>query len=126
MAEQLRELDAAVAERVMDAPCNCDRTPDGSIWCRRHGKGEGVGAAFYSKRIEAAMQVVEKMREQDQDLEVEMHTGKDKWIVSFAADRMDGAGYQYIGEGAAATTLPEAICRAALKAVEEQNRSNSA
>lgn len=70
----------------------------------------------YSTSIAAAMEVVEKLRELDQDAEVEIVSAADAWGCTFAADRMDGAGFQQLGQSYD-TSLPIAICRAALKAV---------
>lgn len=115
-----RELDAAVAERVMGFMPRVDLALFAITDARggfTHSKdGDDWHLPCYSELTEAAMLIVEKMREWDKELEVEIHTSGDKWFVAFAADRMDGKGYQDIGEGAEAVTLPLAICHAALSA----------
>lgn len=107
-ALQGRELDAAVAERVMDDPCNCERTPDGSQWCRRHGTGKGIGAKAYSSDIRAAMDVVDRMRQLQCELEIA--SDRELWTVEtwLRFERSYGKGKQLTAR-VAAETLAEAI-----------------
>lgn len=110
-----RELDRAVAKalgcRVRGTPehprCGCDQN--------RHNDPEWPSdLAFYSTDLEAAWEVIEALSMPDG--------------VSFGVLRMfDGEweAYTYSEDGgldveAEAPTAPEAICRAALKAVEEK------
>lgn len=110
-----RELDAAVAERVMNIMCNCERTPDGSKWCRRHGTDERVGAPFYSSSIEAAMMVVEKLRSQGYQFVLSNRLNNQIWQVDLSLWE-DGVNYTTKRWQAFADTLPLAICRVALTA----------
>lgn len=109
-----RELDAAVAEHVMNVVCNGERTPDHSKWCSRHGTGERVGAPFYSTDIAAAMEVVEKLRH---TYGVEINGAPDGagWWVTFESKVFRLAA-------AAGPDLPDVICRAALQAVNAPAR----
>jgi len=104
-----RELDAAVATHVMNIACSMDRTPDHSKWCNRHGMGERVGAPFYSRDIDRAMEVVEKMRSDGWSFACTLYEGKLPY-ASFCK------GTAASSRNAEAETLPEAICRAALQA----------
>lgn len=99
-----RELDALVAEKVMGLDCSwrCV-TLDGT------GRDRGPARRIkpYSTNIDAAWEVVEKLKENHT---VNIHGYSDGWEVGL------------IGPGSAAVdgqaeTAPHAICLAALKAV---------
>lgn len=124
MSEQLsgRALDLAVAERVMGFdrltaridPMNRDGEP-------QYYMGYPLGHDFapvYSQSIEAAMQVVENMREQGWSITLtddDDRSGDHTWFVEFTKH---DAKYFLTGE-AADNELPVAICRAALEALRE-------
>lgn len=108
-----RELDAVIAQRVIDILCDGERTPDDSIWCHRHGKGATVGTKHYSSDIAAAMEVVERFRERGLGVAIADNMGKAPWEVRFVNDPTVGG--TFVGEG---DTLPLAICRAALESVK--------
>jgi hypothetical protein len=104
------ELDRAVAERVMG-----NTLPE--VWSDptvgpSHGDPGGyrIGVRPYSSSIEAAMQVVEKMRERHWCISIlnQFHEGP-RWYASFEA--VEREAY------ASDDSLPTAICRAALAAI---------
>jgi hypothetical protein len=105
-----RELDACVAEKVM----GWKRTPYeyGDHWNDHSGKYLGCGyqdlVPPYSSDIAAAHRVVEKMLADGHLIGIshDYLLSDDKWVVEFAAGPCDGE----------ATTLPLAICIAALRA----------
>ena len=90
------ELDIKVAEQIMER-ANGDPIPQ------------------YSNDIVAAMQVVEKLRERHH-FELATFQNKDVavWMVSVGLS--SGHGFRF----AMSASLPEAICRAALAAVEKK------
>ncbi len=102
-----RELDAQVAEKVMGY---------GKVTYDKHGNlivtnpPSGVGTRYlmcYSTSIAAAWLVVEKMIAQVRNVRVQYSTGYGTYMCHVT--RPDVC--------VTATTAPEAICRAALKAV---------
>lgn len=127
-----RNLDAAVAERIMgwaNVESGC-YTPIGQEWCGDDPEGTGgfnrTGRKIiprYSERIADAMEVVEKMWQAD--WQVEMVNGHKLntlitdnvqiWYVRFINNENDMDNWS-----AEAATLPEAICRTALAALENK------
>lgn len=135
--DDLRELDKRVAHEVMGlVPCDSWRRTNlgsagGPVLMRdggcEHGDGSSCyprleiasihgpigGVPRYSTRINLAMKVVEKMRERDWRVSIMNNAGAEKsdleWSVDFARGRIVNR---------MAATLPEAICRAALAAME--------
>lgn len=107
-----RELDAIVAEKVMGigntflSRCN---DPGETAYLDDQGLYRLV--PHYSTDIAAAWGVVERMR--DDDWRVDLWVDEDGWWVRFT--RFLQVGYE------CADTAPEAICRAALKAMEADN-----
>lgn len=124
-----RELDAEVAERVMGialtrAPliprsvsASSVFTDDGAdAWRQAYPDSIAVSVLrYYSTDISAAMEVVEKLREQKWDIQMSSDDESLTWQVMLDArtvtDRLLLAEHK-------SDSLPEAICRAALKAVE--------
>ena len=103
-----RELDVAIAKRVMETPLRGDGTPwPGNV-------------LPYSSSIEAAMQVVEKFKEEN--VVLALLPSERRWRVSitpvdFEPERSCGCKNSraiYYSQ-----SLPYAICRAALAAIEE-------
>jgi len=123
-----RELDAAVAERVMgwkwqEHGSGGTRrrllwSPDGKCGCRRwenDGQEEILDdLPHYSTDIAAAWEVVEWMHE----FGVQMWAGYDSDGNPFAAYN-DGDCHPYLS----ADTVPQAICRLALMAVSERSEA---
>lgn len=134
--DELRELDKRIAHEVMGlAPCDSWRQTNlgsagGAVLMRdgncEHGDGSTCyprietgsihgpigGVPRYSSSVEAAMQVVQKMDEQKWCVWIISQSRKGpKWAVSFEAKDSDEGN-------AAGDSLPEAICRAALSAIE--------
>lgn len=120
-----RELNFAVGERVM----GWRRNPNGMM----HGESQEVLVAdngstrsVYcgcdedwnpAESIEAAMEVVEKMMESGWQVNI---TGEDeapRWYVEF--DAREGDKTLLANHGA--ESLPEAICRAVLKAIASES-----
>lgn len=126
-----RDLDAAVAERVMGWTI----APEGNRW-RVSATGEYINSwcvdspnladldsdvddrlygryamPSYSTDIAAAMQVVEKMQERGFRIFIRDYEGVITWEVKFAS--VKGPSYEASGND-----LPEAICRAALQAID--------
>ncbi len=116
-----RELDAAVAERVMGWRVFDINDVKDDEWrddLTNYPYLETyVGCALYTGRAEfrlwnphldlaAAMEVVEKMRERGWQIVIRSYEGAGPWDVTFA-----NASESY---GVPADNLPEAICRAAL------------
>ena len=121
-----RELDVAIAERVMGlVPCQSEQHELGAkFYAERpcHAQPDsptkGGETSLYSTDIGAAMQVVERLRASNWYVTLsngDERAGKE-WFVEFL--RSDGK-YLYNGE-ADCDSLPEAICRAALKAVKSK------
>jgi hypothetical protein len=116
-----RELDAQVAERVMEWT---GFTHNGRIGYPPDADPNHVLPSVvpkYSESIEAAMQVVEKMRGLKWDVQITSDDESPAWQVSF--DARDAVGRIVLGEHES-DSLPEAICRAAdaaLTAVKDQN-----
>jgi hypothetical protein len=124
-----RELDAAVAERAMAHIAHAD---NGEGFCencgeemlewkqmryRQQGGIEPVEMRCvpeYSESIEAAMEVVEKMRRDHFRFACNDRCDpkSGEWWAEFATLEYERGGQ------ASAGTLPEAVCRAALTAVE--------
>lgn len=125
------DLSALVCERVFDepmppAPVGCalfidrvQRSPQGA-WLHVHifeygDKCEWIPRPF-AEAIEAAMEVVEMMRERDWRVSMMNNPGVAKgefeWSVDFARGRVVNR---------MAATLPEAICHAALAATENNS-----
>jgi hypothetical protein len=116
----MRELDRRVAVEVMGwrgGPCR---------WCGGTGRGEGHAeglrcwmcfgdrvalAQQYSGSMDAAWHVVDKVHAMGHALVLEYKAGLRRWFALF--DLEDGHDTGSV----AAETAPEAICRAALKAV---------
>lgn len=122
-----RELDTAVAERVMGEPKptitgDCEDPINdrriSSVWLHVHYYERGdeceVEARPFSTDIAAAMEVVEKLLALDYEFDL-MKEGDERLVCV-----MNPAGAQFWQPGA----LPEAICRAALAAVESRERAN--
>jgi hypothetical protein len=106
------ELDRAVAGRVMG-----NTLPE--VWSDptvgpSHGDPGGyrIGVRPYSSSIEAAMQVVEKMRELGWRISIMNNVGCEKSDLEWS---VDFNGHRIVNRLAA--ELPEAICRASLKAI---------
>lgn len=124
-----RELNVAILERVMDRPrpepitrpLEFDHLPirrNGWTWIDE--RNEWVPYHNYSSDIAAAMQVVEKLIADGQGrLRVIMEaTHKPKaWEVDIK--KLDGDGWYFVAR-VEAETLPLAICRAALEAVQSK------
>lgn len=117
-----RELDAAVAERVM----GWQRQPDYNYWMS-FPAGESfklhklIANWRPSESIEAAMEVVTVLVENvAAGWTVEIRSDDErtdkKWFVEFVTGDQ---AFLYTGEGAS-ESLPEAICRAALAATENK------
>lgn len=117
MSEKLvgRELDAAVAENIMDWV----RVPIKSILTDfQYRTPSQIGLMWpssvprYSTDIAAAFQVVEKSRRWS--MHFRRSRSESMWTVLFV--RCDTA------HEVQSVSLPEAICRAALSAVEKENQ----
>lgn len=112
-----RDLDAAVAERVF----SWERMPNATAlapYAYKRPDGHVVhpySAPNYSESIETAMQVVDKMRAQGWSFACTLYEGKLPY-ASFCK------GTAASSRNAEAESLPEAICRAALKAVKSELR----
>lgn len=112
-----RNLDAAVAERVM----GWQRQPDYNYWMSfPAGESFKLHALIATWRpfesIEAAMEVVEKVRERGYQVSIRSWEGAVPWSVKFilytSREEVEEDG----------DSLPEAICRAALAAIESQQK----
>lgn len=128
--EQLsgRDLDLAVAERVMGWRL-LDRqamgwNPNGrDVWATGNLENPTYQRFMPSESIEAAMLVVEKMRERGWRVGLSCSEAAEwaQWLTEFIkVERADAGAYKnqlYLAE---AKSLPEAICRAALSAMEEK------
>lgn len=114
-----RELDALIAEKVMGwtvDPIYRMYTGAGM----RHAVGNNLDTRFNpSTNIAAAWEVVEKMRERGDWVNLE--GDKEGWMVEVwpftADDSWAGGGFYGEDVKAKADTAPLAICRAALKAL---------
>lgn len=104
-----RELDAAVAERVMGWKHGRNDT-----YCDHPFVSCPVCTTRFSTDIAAAMQVIEKA---DTWMIV---GGQGKFTASFGVEQPNG-DLRYFNK--TAPSVPEAICRAALAAVESRERA---
>lgn len=126
-----RELDAAIAERVMghvwdESRCRACGWPIGSFedgGCtiescsmRPYPVRRADTPSDYSSSIGAAMEVVEKMRQSGWHVEIsdDCERMDTAWFVEFTRSTDT---HLHTGD-AGAETLPETICRAALEAIE--------
>ena len=126
-----RELDALVDEKVMgdcvhdwelqedeDDPCS------GIVWrkCKKCNKDfwglRPPVCRYYSTDIAAAMQLVDKMRERG--IYITIVPQKDDYLIAVSEYHPQFNSYSHLLDLHADNfeELPEAICRAALKAVE--------
>jgi hypothetical protein len=108
-----RELDALVAEKVMDeqkllVPDDGSIYPDPRYTSWWWGRDIHELVPHYSTDIAAAWLVVEKLAP-NMDFYMEIATKDDGWFVMFGDD---------LDKACIADTAPLAICRAALKVVE--------
>ncbi len=114
------EMDALVAEFMIGwrrAPSEDD--PAGWCWVTEHGRTRGSATALmptYSTNIAAAWQVVEKLKERFSSVLVE--TNPRQYYVDIVTDKGTPSYYRTVAD-AEADTAPLAICRAALKAVNQ-------
>lgn len=115
-----RELDALVAEKVMGLTvkdgwlfeCRTVPCPDGKPGCCViHTDYFPVKPKPYSTSIEAAMEVLQKVKTKDNYVEIIAPMGDPHWVC-----RVYECFDVQFGHGA--ETLPLAICGAALKSVE--------
>lgn len=127
-----RELDAAVAVRVMGEPM--PPTPVGcphffntlspqKAWHHvrdfDHGGGECKWEPEpFTTSIEAAMRVVEKMRSEGWHLIIS--DSDDRSVATWFVDFLKKSNRHLCAGEAGADSLPLAICRAALKALERK------
>ena len=122
-----RDLDAEVARLLGWANVEPDcYTPIGKELCGDDPEGTGgfnrTGRKIvprYSERIEAAMQVVERLINAPFRYRVLTDQGGDHKSVLVEIKRISGDAWIYIAR-VEAETLPLAICRAALSAVDSQ------
>jgi hypothetical protein len=113
-----RELDAAVAERIM----GWQRQDGYNYWMSFSSSGETfklhalIATWKPSESIEAAMEVVEKMRRDHFRFACNDRCDPEsgEWWAEFATLEYERGGQ------ASAGTLPEAVCRAALAAIESK------
>lgn len=143
MNEELRQLDLEVAERVMGFQwfhCVAGTGVERNQFCSKEQeetwRGVGwqltaipsppptsefndmSGCPLYSSDISAAMQAVEKMYADEWEITIYRSVViEDDWSVEFARPERSA--------GTFGKTLPEAICRAALTAVNETNPNNT-
>lgn len=119
----LRKLDAEIAEKVMGW-----KHGDNHTYCDRPFVSCPVCLTRFSTDIAAAMNVVEKMVAQGYDWQCKSLFGQ-TYSVTFSDGRecdpqISEAGATYTGEykryEETETTLPLAICRAALQAINRE------
>jgi len=107
------ELNKLIAEKVMGWSYY-HRCPDGYEdclhWHTETGIDKGYKCPDYSGDISAAWKVVEKMRANGNEF-YQRSTGNNEWLAQFK--------FHY-GSGYIAKTAPEAICKAALLAMEDK------
>lgn len=134
-----RELDAAVAGHVMGwrEAEHPERHGTGQwmseyaypVYYKQNGQYIESGSFMPSEEIEAAMQVVEKMWRTGWQMEsangYKLHTrivdNVCSWYVRFINNESDMDNWS-----AEADTLPLAICKAALKAIQNSERAREA
>lgn len=115
-----KQLDELVAEKVM----GWELSPTKQVWIKDTvfaGTREKISTARYhpSVNVEQAMQVVEKMIK-DRYIETTLVYTDGNWMAEFYRKSIaDNANY-FDGDEAIDISLPRAICRAALKAVENE------
>jgi hypothetical protein len=103
-----RELNRLVAEKVMGLHVQFSNAHGGD-WTGTSIETGYARVLPYSTDISAAMKVVEKMRSEGYLVFIR---GKETWTVQFEG---------LVVANESATTLPEAICRAALAAIQGSN-----
>jgi hypothetical protein len=115
-----RELDAEVAQKAMGYAY------DGVAWWT-HSSGQRTsvdGLPRFSTDIAAAWRVVERITDPDGPFGAQKwsfgmeYSSVIGWVVDFTPRTRHPKAREYPAFQAQATTAPEAICRAALKAVE--------
>lgn len=114
-----RDLDAAVAERVMGWFLVDRREmgwkPNGpDVWATGDEENPTFQLFTPSTSISAAMEVVEKMRQRGYRWNAQTPRGRG-WEIQCYLTTTRGRGDKFKG------LLPEAICRAALAAIEAKN-----
>lgn len=122
-----RELDAAVAERVMGWHVESVNYPHTDEYFDNWVDADGVGHYSVNKSadqwlpsefIQHAMQVVEKMRKRGWKVILSNSTLNETWEAAMFHNS-EGVTWQRV---AAEGPLPEAICLAALQAVGEEEK----
>jgi hypothetical protein len=125
----LRKLDVEIAQRVFAwTPCYKDPHPtdnraiEGVLYCPPGYPFDSRGALnvvkCYSTDIAAAMEVVEKMRERKLHIVISDNAEREAWDVKMWRGDFDEIA------NARSDSLPEAICLAALSAVDSQRETN--
>ena len=110
VGEEMRELDALVFEKLFD-----NKQPEGAVYLTVDGVTIEL-PPLYSSSIRHAWMVVETMR--TRGFLVRVEDWDDFWEAEFAGPK--GAKLKDVKGGfSEANTAPEAICRAALEAVNE-------
>ena len=122
------ELDALVAERVMGLVEGVDGwAAFTSSVCNPEEGGVVQDICFplrpYSTDIAAAWEVVEKMNKQPRNICVSHSPVTDRWLCQILSYRREDGTF-WCGEGGSAESLtaPEAICKAALMALEGESQ----
>lgn len=118
------ELDALVAVRVLDLRAHEEEDAYGygqtrTVWRTREGYKWYAGTDF-SRDNGLAFLVLEKLREGNDHLRVDMHADRTReggWWVNAEVDRHDYRGPHFQAEGA---TAAEAICKVALLIILEE------
>lgn len=121
---ELRELDREVAEKVMGWQWAVDECPCPSLNHGRCRKADGSVVTNFapSTDIAAAWLVVEKALPFLRLIRHGGRTHREWWSVNWSPFVKCGLGSRIDGEEIArGDTAPEAICRAALKAVQQVN-----
>lgn len=108
-----RELDALIAEKVLGYK-RLEDAPDGSERWRYPNEGKYSGIPSFSTSIEAAWEVVEKLRERGFAFHF-TQLAEDGWGAN--AGFVDHADDRNIGVTRSLDSAPHAICLAALKAI---------
>lgn len=113
-----RELDSEVAKKAMGLNVQFSNALGGD-WVGTSIEEGYSRVRPYSTDISAAMEVVEKMRKSGSWCCIEMKSDYHYvWWVGLRRAESHGNAEHKITVSADAESLPEAICRAALKAIE--------
>lgn len=118
-----REIDCLIAEKIMGWKV-IEGSYINSVYIVGDDDYKEIGSCNFSTDISAAWEVVEKMKELHYDTAELYRFTDNKWLVKFVCSYgpcpyHNNPENTWHGSSVTAQTAPEAICKAALLAVQE-------